>query len=65
VGLVHGLEESPALLWMFMLTVQSVPYLATVVTACLSAVSNAERTRLAAAPAPPPEPEQPTLREAA
>jgi hypothetical protein len=63
VALVHGLEEPPALLWMFMLTVQSVPYLATVVTACLSAVSNAERTRLAASPAP--QPEQPTLREAA
>ena len=63
VGLVHGLEEPPALLWMFMLTVQSVPYLATVVTACLSAVSNAERTRLATAPAP--QPEQPPLREAA
>jgi hypothetical protein len=55
VWLVHGFEEPPALLWMFMLTVQSVPYLATVVTACLSAVSNASRAVTVIAPAPPPE----------
>jgi len=60
VMLVHGLQEPPALLWMVMLTVQSVPYLATIATACLSAVSNASRSAAVIAPAQPPE-----LKEAA
>jgi exo-beta-1,3-glucanase (GH17 family)/cellulose synthase/poly-beta-1,6-N-acetylglucosamine synthase-like glycosyltransferase len=38
---VHGYDDPAALLWMVMLVVQSLPYLATVVTAILSAVSNA------------------------
>ncbi|MBV9693240.1 MAG: glycosyltransferase [Alphaproteobacteria bacterium] len=57
VALQHGFDEPPAMLWMVMLLVQSVPYAATIATAVLSAVSNAERAALAAAHAmtPPPE----------
>ena len=51
---VHGLDEPAALLWMMMLLVQTVPYAATVATAMLSAVSNAERAALAAAHAVAP-----------
>jgi hypothetical protein len=61
VGLTHGVEEPAALLWMLMLTVQSLPYLATVATASLSAAANARSLR-AGAPQTPPRPE---LREAA
>jgi hypothetical protein len=49
---------------MFMLTVQALPYLATVVTAILSAVSNSERSAVIITPAPPPAPET-QLKEAA
>jgi exo-beta-1,3-glucanase (GH17 family)/cellulose synthase/poly-beta-1,6-N-acetylglucosamine synthase-like glycosyltransferase len=62
VGLTHGIEEPAAALWMFMLTVQSLPYLATVVTASLSAASNKKSLRGRAAPQAPSRPE---LREAA
>ena len=60
---VHGFDDPAALLWMVMLGVQSLPYAATVVTAALSAASNAER---AAPPVStvPPAPER-ELREAA
>jgi exo-beta-1,3-glucanase (GH17 family)/cellulose synthase/poly-beta-1,6-N-acetylglucosamine synthase-like glycosyltransferase len=53
VATVHGFEEPAALLWMFMLTVQALPYLATVVTAILSAVSNQAGTSAIITPAPP------------
>jgi exo-beta-1,3-glucanase (GH17 family)/cellulose synthase/poly-beta-1,6-N-acetylglucosamine synthase-like glycosyltransferase len=62
VATVHGFEEPAALLWMFMLTVQALPYLATVVTAILSAVSNQAGTSAIITPAPPPETQ---LKEAA
>jgi len=62
VFMVHGYEDPAALLWMVMLVVQSLPYLATVVTAILSAVSNAERSQVLITPAPPPETQ---LKEAA
>ncbi len=61
---VHGVEGPDALLWMVMLGVQSVPYLATVVTACLSAVSNASRARTTGTPTPMM-PQEAKLREAA
>jgi hypothetical protein len=64
VALVHGIDDPAAVLWMVMLTVQSLPYLATVVTAILSAVSNAERSKVLITPAPPKAPE-PQLKEAA
>jgi exo-beta-1,3-glucanase (GH17 family)/cellulose synthase/poly-beta-1,6-N-acetylglucosamine synthase-like glycosyltransferase len=63
VAAVHGFDEFPALLWMVMLGVHSVPYAATVVTAALSAASNAVRAAPPVSTVPPaPEPE---LREAA
>jgi hypothetical protein len=64
VATTRGFDDSAAWLWMVMLAVQGLPYLSTVVTASLSAVSNAERTRLAAIgdtplpPAPKPEMKQ-------
>jgi len=39
----RGFDDPAALLWMCMLAIQSLPYLATVVTALLSAQSNARR----------------------
>ena len=59
----RGFDDPASMLWMVMLLVQSVPYAATVATALLSAVSNAERAALAAqhAIAPPP----PKFKEAA
>ena len=64
VGFVHGVDEPSAALWMVMLSVQSLPYLATVTTACLSAISNADRASAANASAPPL-PQESKLREAA
>ncbi len=64
VAVVHGFDEPAALLWMVMLTVQSVPYAATVVTAALSAASNAERAAMAKSAPVQPAPE-PQLKEAA
>jgi hypothetical protein len=39
----RGFDDPAALLWMCMLAIQSLPYLATVVTALLSAQSNARK----------------------
>ena len=64
VATVHGFDESAAILWMVMLTVQSLPYLATVITASLSAVSNASRIQAPDEPAMVV-PHAPDLREAA
>jgi cellulose synthase/poly-beta-1,6-N-acetylglucosamine synthase-like glycosyltransferase len=36
---VRGFDDPAAALWMFMLAIQSLPYLATVITACISATS--------------------------
>ena len=53
-----GLDDPAAVLWMVMLSVQSLPYAATVTTASLSAASNAKLARVVTMPAmPPPEPE--------
>jgi hypothetical protein len=53
-----GLDDPAAILWMVMLSVQSLPYAATVTTAALSAASNAKLARVVTMPAmPPPEPE--------
>ena len=50
-----GLEDPAAMLWMTMLSVQTLPYLATVATAALSALSNARRhTDRVPMPSPPP-----------
>jgi cellulose synthase/poly-beta-1,6-N-acetylglucosamine synthase-like glycosyltransferase/exo-beta-1,3-glucanase (GH17 family) len=57
--------DDPAIqLWMVMVTVQSIPYLATVVTACISAVSNKRRAALTAMVQTPAEP-KPVLPKAA
>jgi len=52
----NGLEDPAAMLWMVMLTVQSLPYVATVVTAALSAISNAKPSASdrVSMPSPPP-----------
>ncbi len=49
-----GLEDPAATLWMIMLSVQSLPYAATVVTAALSAMSNARKEMAPAIAASPP-----------
>jgi cellulose synthase/poly-beta-1,6-N-acetylglucosamine synthase-like glycosyltransferase/exo-beta-1,3-glucanase (GH17 family) len=62
-----SLDDPAVQLWMVMVAVQSLPYLATVVTAAISAASNKQRERkpvVVAAPAPEPEPE-PALPKAA
>jgi len=64
VAMARGFTDSAALLWMVMLGVQGLPYLSTVVTATLSAVSNAERPKPQASSGTPTPPE-PALREAA
>ncbi|MBV9571674.1 MAG: glycosyltransferase [Alphaproteobacteria bacterium] len=43
----RGFDDPAAILWMCMLSIQSLPYLATVLTAALSAQSNARFRRLA------------------
>jgi hypothetical protein len=69
--MTHGIEDPAAILWMVMLTVQSVPYAATVSVAMLSAVSNAERAAppmthdTPVPPAPEPQLPNPQLEEAA
>jgi exo-beta-1,3-glucanase (GH17 family)/cellulose synthase/poly-beta-1,6-N-acetylglucosamine synthase-like glycosyltransferase len=66
VGLVHGIDDPSATLWMVMLAVQSLPYLATVATATLSAVHNASRAAAATTTeAPLPPAPRPQLEEAA
>jgi hypothetical protein len=58
---IRGFDDPAATLWIVMLMIQSLPYLATVLTACLSATSY-RRVRAEApvtieiAPAPTPEP---------
>ncbi|MEI9932193.1 MAG: glycosyltransferase [Rhizomicrobium sp.] len=64
VYLVRGIDDPAAVLWTVMLAVQATPYLATVVTAILSAVSNKARSTVLITPAPPPAPET-QLKEAA
>jgi exo-beta-1,3-glucanase (GH17 family)/cellulose synthase/poly-beta-1,6-N-acetylglucosamine synthase-like glycosyltransferase len=46
---VRGFDDPAATLWMFMLAIQSLPYLATILTACISATSY--RRAAAATPA--------------
>jgi len=67
LGLATGPStDDPAVqLWMLMVFVQSVPYLATVVTACLSAVSQRVRATKAAPIAPPTPAPEPVLPKAA
>jgi len=58
--------DDPAIqLWMVMITVQSLPYLATVVTASLSAVSNRHPAKAPAALAPQVPAPEPVLPKAA
>jgi len=54
-----GLDDPAAILWMVMLSVQSLPYAATVTTAALSAASNAKLARVATMHAMPPVPSPP------
>jgi exo-beta-1,3-glucanase (GH17 family)/cellulose synthase/poly-beta-1,6-N-acetylglucosamine synthase-like glycosyltransferase len=54
-----GFDDPAAVLWMIMLTVQSLPYLACVVTATLSAAANAKKAEVIAMPALPPAPTPP------
>jgi cellulose synthase/poly-beta-1,6-N-acetylglucosamine synthase-like glycosyltransferase/exo-beta-1,3-glucanase (GH17 family) len=61
VVLNDGLSDPAAILWMIMLTVQSLPYVASIVTAGLSAASNAKKPEAVVVVLPPsptpPEPE--------
>ena len=59
--------DDPAIqLWMVMVSVQSLPYLATIVTAAISAISNKQRQAQTVTVATPPMPEpEPALRKAA
>jgi exo-beta-1,3-glucanase (GH17 family)/cellulose synthase/poly-beta-1,6-N-acetylglucosamine synthase-like glycosyltransferase len=54
-----GLTDPAAILWMIMLSVQSLPYAASVVTAALSAASNARRPSALIVPVAPPAPTPP------
>jgi hypothetical protein len=54
-----GFDDSAAILWMVMLTVQSLPYAASVATATLSALSNATRSKAVAMAVIPPIPTPP------
>jgi len=66
VAMTHGYDDPSAMLWMLMLTVQSVPYAATVTVAMLSAASNAEREAPPVShDAPVPPALEPQLKEAA
>src|SRR5258708_1997392 len=55
----NGFDDSAAILWMVMLTVQSLPYAASVATATLSALSNATRSKAIAMAGIPPIPTPP------
>jgi exo-beta-1,3-glucanase (GH17 family)/cellulose synthase/poly-beta-1,6-N-acetylglucosamine synthase-like glycosyltransferase len=64
----NGLQDPAATLWMVMLTIQSLPYAATVATAAISAMANAKASnvRMFPMPAPqPPTPNEPALSKAA
>lgn len=54
-----GLADPAAILWMIMLSVQSLPYAASVITAILSAASNARRPTAVVVPVVPPAPTSP------
>jgi hypothetical protein len=54
-----GLADTAAVLWMIMLSVQSLPYAASVITAVLSATSNARRPTAIVVPVVPPIPTPP------
>jgi hypothetical protein len=54
-----GLTDPAAILWMIMLSVQSLPYAASVLTAALSAASNARRPTAVIVPVVPPVPTPP------
>lgn len=62
IFLNDGFSDSAAILWMIMLSVQSLPYVATVITAALSAASNAVRTEPLPISAAPPAPNPPAPR---
>jgi hypothetical protein len=64
VGFNHGFDDPAAGLWMVMLTVQGLPYAATVATAAVSALSNTWR-KPAETEAMAPVPEEPVLSKAA
>jgi exo-beta-1,3-glucanase (GH17 family)/cellulose synthase/poly-beta-1,6-N-acetylglucosamine synthase-like glycosyltransferase len=59
IFLNDGFDDPAAILWMTMLAVQSLPYAASVVTAALSAMSNASRSIVVAMPVLPPMPSPP------
>jgi hypothetical protein len=64
----NGFQDPAATLWMVMLTIQSLPYAATVATAAISAMANAKASnvRMFPVPAPqPPTPNEPALSKAA
>jgi exo-beta-1,3-glucanase (GH17 family)/cellulose synthase/poly-beta-1,6-N-acetylglucosamine synthase-like glycosyltransferase len=64
--LIRGFDDPAAMLWMFMLAIQSLPYLATMVTACVSAVSNRYAAATASVPVDAAQPvPEPALSEAA
>jgi hypothetical protein len=54
-----GFDDPAAVLWMIMLTVQSLPYVSCVVTATLSAAANAKKAEVIAMPVLPPAPTPP------
>jgi exo-beta-1,3-glucanase (GH17 family)/cellulose synthase/poly-beta-1,6-N-acetylglucosamine synthase-like glycosyltransferase len=55
----NGLDDPAAMLWMTMLSVQALPYAASVATAAISATSNARKDRANILPALPPAPTPP------
>jgi len=64
----NGLQDPAATLWMVMLSIQSLPYAATVVTAAISAMANARASYVQMFPMPapqPPTPNEPALSKAA
>jgi hypothetical protein len=63
----RGFDDPAATLWMIMLAIQSLPYMATLVTAYFSAMANAKRVGADVMPLPKPaEPEpEPVLPKAA
>jgi hypothetical protein len=69
IALARGFDDPPAVLWMGVLAIQTLPYLATVLTAIMSARSNAgKRASAVVVPLPTmrPEPEpEPVLPKAA
>ena len=54
-----GFSDPAAILWMVMLTVQGLPYAASIVTAGLSAAANAHRPKAVVVPVHPPAPTPP------